>query len=101
MCVKAPLDGVSEGWPAPAPEAIAYLANKGVVHVAIDAPDMGSVDARESAMTHWMAVNEGMIFTEFLTGVGQLPATGSFYIFLNPKITGNHGGPGRAIAILP
>ncbi len=101
MCVKAPLDGISEGWPAPSPQAIAYLADRGIVHVAIDAPDMGSVDARESAMTHWMAVNEGMIFTEFLTGVGQLPATGSFYIFLNPKIAGNHGGPGRAIAILP
>lgn len=42
-----------------------------------------------------------MIFTEFLTGVGQLPATGAFYIFLNPKIANNHGGPGRAIAILP
>ena len=69
--------------------------------MAIYAPDMGSVDARESAMTHWMAVNEGMIFTEFLIGVGQLPPTGSFYVFLNPKIAENHGGSGRAIAILP
>ena len=42
-----------------------------------------------------------MIFTEFLTDVGQLPATGAFYIFLNPRIENNHGGPGRAIAILP
>ena len=42
-----------------------------------------------------------MIFTEYLTGVGQLPAKGAFYVFLNPKIENNHGGPGRAIGILP
>ena len=41
-----------------------------------------------------------MIFTEYLTGVGQLPAKGAFYVFLNPKIENNHGGPGRAIGIL-
>ena len=54
-----------------------------------------------AAMVHWMAANEGMIFTEFLIGVGQLPPQGAFFIFLNPKIEDNHGGPGRAIAILP
>ncbi len=52
-------------------------------------------------MTYWAGANAGVIFTEFLTDVGQLPATGAFYIFLNPKIENNHGGPGRAIAILP
>ena len=101
LCMKAPLDGQSEGWPAPTPETILYLAGKGVVHVGIDAPDMGSVDKTEATMTHWAAANEGMIFTEFLVGLGQLPPTGAFFIFLNPKIENNHGGPGRAIAILP
>ena len=101
MCIKAPLDGQSEGWPAPTPDAILHLAKKGVKHVGIDAPDMGSVNTREATMTHWAAANEGMIFTEFLIGVGQLPPKGAFFIFLNPKIENNHGGPGRAIAILP
>ncbi len=101
MCMREPLAGRSEGWPAPTPEAIFYLAEKGVRHVGIDTPDMGSVDAVEAAHTHWAAVKEGMIFSEFLIGVGQLPPTGAFYIFLNPKIENNHGGPGRAIAILP
>ena len=32
---------------------------------------------------------------------GQLPPKGAFYVFLNPKIENNHGGPGRAIGILP
>jgi kynurenine formamidase len=52
-------------------------------------------------MTYWSAANEGTIFTEYLINVGQLPATGGFYVFLNPKIEDNHGGPGRAIGILP
>jgi len=100
-CVKAPLDGQTEGWSAPTPEVIVYLAEKGVKHVGIDTPDMGSVNPKEAMMTHWAAVNHDVIFTEYLIGVGQLPPTGAFFIFLNPKIENNHGGPGRAIAILP
>ncbi len=101
LTVKAPLDGQSEGWPAPTADAVLYLAKKGVKHIAIDAPSMGSVRGEEAVMTHWAAANKGMIFTEYLIGVGQLPPTGAFFIFLNPKIENNHGGPGRAIAILP
>lgn len=99
--MKAPLDGQTEGWPAPTPETIQYLAGKGVKHLAIDAPSMGSVNAKERAMSYWAGANAGMVFTEYLMGVGQLPAKGAFYVFLNPKIENNHGGPGRAIAILP
>ena len=99
--LKAPLDGQMEGWAAVTPETVQYLAGNGVRHVAIDAPSAGSVDPKERAFTYWAAANEGMIFTEYLTGVGQLPAKGAFYVFLNPKIENNHGGPGRAIGILP
>ena len=100
-CVKAPLDGLSEGWPAPGPDVVGYLAGKGVMHLGIDAPDMGSVDPVESMKTHWAAVNHDMIFSEYLLGVGQLPPVGAFYVFLSPRLENNHGGPGRAIAILP
>jgi kynurenine formamidase len=62
---------------------------------------MGSVNGQEAVMTHWAQANAGIMFTEFLIGVGELPPTGAFFIFLNPKIENNHGGPGRAIAILP
>ncbi len=99
--IKSPLDGLSEGWPAPTAEAIRYIAQKGVRHVGIDAPDMGSVNAKESMMTHWAAVNAEMVFTEYLISLGRLPPTGAFFIFLNPKIENNHGGPGRAVSILP
>lgn len=100
-CVKAPLDGQSEGWPSPTPETVIYLAKKGVKNIGIDAPSMGSVNGKEAVMTHWAEANAGIIFTEYLIGVGELPPTGAFFIFLNPKYENNHGGPGRAIAILP
>ena len=100
-CVKAPLDGLTEGWPAPTPETILYLARKGVRHVGIDTPDMGSVDPEGATFVHWAAANNDMILTEFLVGIGQLPPKGGFFVFLNPKIEKNHGGPGRAVAILP
>lgn len=99
--LKAPLDGLTEGWPAVTPEVIEYVAGKGVNHIAIDAPSAGSVDPKERAMTYWKAANSGVVFTEYLANVGQLPETGAFYVFLNPKIENNHGGPGRAIGILP
>jgi kynurenine formamidase len=99
--VKGPLDGQSEGWPAAGPDVVKYLAQKGIKHVATDAPALGSVKPKQAAMTYWAAANEGMIVTEFLTGAGQLPTTGAFFVFLNPKIENNHGGPGRAVAILP
>ncbi|MDF2973484.1 MAG: cyclase family protein [Microvirga sp.] len=99
--LKGPLDGNSEGWPAPVPEVVQYLAGKGVRHIATDAPSMGSVNPKEAAMTFWAGANAKIVFSEFLIGAAQLPPTGAFYIFLNPKIENNHGGPGRAIAILP
>jgi kynurenine formamidase len=83
------------------PEVVQYLAGKGVRHVAIDAPSMGSVDPKEAAMTYWAGAKAGIVFSEYLIGAAQLPPTGAFYVFLNPKIENSHGGPGRAVAILP
>ena len=60
---------------------------------------MGSVSPRKAATTYWAGANAGILFSEFLTDVGSLPSSGAFYIFLNPKIENNHGGPGRAVAV--
>ena len=73
----------------------------GAAPVAIDAPIMGSVDPKERAFTYWAGVNNDMVFSEYLIDVATLPPRGAFYIFLHPKIENTHGGPGRAIAILP
>lgn len=96
-CMADPLNGKSEGWPAPGPEAIAYLAKKGIRCVATDGPTLGGVDAKRAAMTYWALGSNGMVGVEFLTDVGKLPKE-SYFIFAPVKIRGCHGGPGRAVA---
>ena len=48
-CMEDPLNGASEGWPAPGPDAIVYLHGKGVRCVATDAPTLGGVEPRRAA----------------------------------------------------
>jgi len=97
----APLNGHAEGWPAPTPETVTYIIDKGVRCLGTDGPSMGSVNPEEAVMTHWAAASREVPWIEFLINVGAMPPTGAFFVFLSPKYEGNHGGPGRAIAILP
>ncbi len=48
-CLDDPLNGRSEGWPAPGPDAIVYLASKGIRCVATDAPTLGGVEPEAGA----------------------------------------------------
>ncbi len=96
-CMTDPVNGKSEGWPAPGPEAIDYLASRGIRCVATDGPTLGGVDPRRALMTYWALGTRGMVGVEFLTGVGRLPAR-AYFLFAAVKIRGGYGGPGRAIA---
>jgi len=94
------------GWPAPTPEAVEYLASKGVMHLAIDAPSMGPIghmwEGKPMAqMTHVKFLEKGGSWTEFVRNVGQLPARGAYFISLSAKIVDMSGGLTRAIAIKP
>ena len=97
-CLIDPVNGESEGWPAPGPSAIVYLAQRGIQCVATDAPNLGGVDPKNALMTYWALGSQGMVGVEFLIGVGQLPEQ-SYFLFAPVKIRGCHGGPGRAIAL--
>jgi kynurenine formamidase len=97
-CLDDPLNGRSEGWPAPGPEAIVYLAKKGIRCVATDAPTLGGVDPRRAVMTYWALGGRGMVGVEYLTNVARLPK-GAYFLFAAAKIQGGHGGHGRAIAL--
>ena len=97
-CMADPLNGKSEGWPAPGPDAIVYLAGKGIRCVATDAPTLGGVEPRRALWTYWALGSRGMVGVEFLTNVGQLPEK-PYFLFAAVKIRGCHGGPGRAIAL--
>jgi kynurenine formamidase len=97
-CLDDPLNGRSEGWPAPGPNAIGYLARKGIRCVATDAPALGGAEPKRASWTYWSLASRGMIGVEYLTNVAHVPA-GAYFLFAAVKIRGCHGGPGRAIAL--
>jgi kynurenine formamidase len=97
-CLADPLNGKSEGWPAPGPDAIRYLADKKIRCVATDAPTLGGVEPRRALMTYWALGSADIAGVEFLTGAGKLPRD-AYFIFAPIKIRDCHGGPGRAIAL--
>ncbi len=97
-CMTDPLNGKSEGWPAPGPGAIMYLAEKGIRCVATDGPTLGGVEPQRALMTYWALGSKGMVGVEYLTNVGALPEK-AYFLFAAPKVRGGHGGPGRAIAL--
>ena len=97
-CMKDPLDGKREGWPAPGAEAVQYLAERGIRCVATDGPTLGGVDPKNAVMTYWALGSRGMVGVEYLTRVGSMPPK-AYFIFAAPRIKGAHGGTGRAIAV--
>lgn len=95
-----PLQGKSEGWPAPNPDAVVYLKNKGIRCVATDAPDLGGVEPKRALMTYWALGSREMVGVEFLHNVGAIPTDrDAYFLFAAVKIRDCHGGPGRAIVL--
>jgi kynurenine formamidase len=97
-CLDEPLNGKREGWPAPGPEAVHYLARTGVRCVATDAPSLGGAGAKRALLTYWALAGAGMAGVEFLTNLGGLPRD-AYFLFATVKVRGCHGGPGRAIPL--
>lgn len=95
----APLAGKAEGWPAPTPEVIAYLADKGVRCIGTDGPTLGGVDRENALFVNWLAASRGIFAVEFLTNVADLRDKDAFFLFAPIKIEGTRGGYGRAIAL--
>lgn len=98
-CLAAPLAGRSEGWPAPTPDAIAYLADKGIRCLGTDGPTLGGVDRELALQVYWLAATRGLYPVEFLTNLGALADRPAFFLFGPMKIRGTRGGYGRAIAL--
>jgi kynurenine formamidase len=95
-----PLSGKSEGWPAPGPDAIVYLKDKGIRCVATDAPDLGGVDPQRALMTYGALGSREMVGVEFLHNTDAIPAAQNpYFLFAAIKIRDCHGGPGRAIVL--
>lgn len=89
----------TEGWPAPGPDTINYLSEKGIRCVATDAPDLGGADPKRALMTYWALGSRQMVGVEFLSNIGAIPKQGGYFLFAPLKIKDCHGGPGRAIVL--
>lgn len=87
------------GWPAPTPEAVKYLFDRGVWHLGTDGASMGPVE--DGQPTHLAGLQHGMSWEELLINLGELPVRGAFYIALPLKVADQSGAPTRAIALLP
>ncbi len=87
------------GWPAPTPEAVSYLRERGVWHLGTDGASMGPVENGQP--THVAGLQHGMSWEELLTNLGQLPTRGAYYLALPLKIVDQSGSPARAIAFVP
>ena len=94
-----PLSGKAEGWPAPGPDAIVYLKEKGIRCIASDAPDLGGVDPRRAQMTYWALGSREMVGVEMLVNLDKIPSKGTYFLFAAVKVRNCHGGPGRAIVL--
>lgn len=97
-CMEDPLNGKSEGWPALSPDAVLYLADRGVRCVGTDAPTLGGVDPKQALMTYWALGSKGLVGVEYLTNLAAMK-DGAYFLFAAVKYEGCHGGPGRAIAV--
>jgi kynurenine formamidase len=95
----APLAGKAEGWPAPTPEVIAYLAERGIRCIGTDGPTLGGVNRENALFVNWLAANKGVLAIEYLTNVGSIQGRDAFFVFAPIKIKGTRGGYGRALAL--
>ena len=95
-----PLAGKSEGWPALDAGALAYLADRGILCLGIDAPSIGSVRFETAMATYTAGAAKGVVFLEGLTGLGQLPEKGAYLLFAPIKLRGSRTTYGRALALL-
>jgi isatin hydrolase len=89
----------SSAWPAPSPETISLLLERGVRCVGTDGPSMGPAD--DGVPTHVVGLGAGMLYVECLAGLDRLPGRGATFVFLPLKVARSSGGPGRAIAFVP
>ena len=90
--------GRQPGWPAPTPQAVAFLLSRGVSCLGVDTPSVGALDDDHPA--HIAGLAEGMVYVEGLTRLAELPVRGATFLFLPLPITGGTGAPGRAVALV-
>jgi isatin hydrolase len=99
MLWKPLIDMSEPAWVVLAPAAIELLWNRGVAHVATDAPSFGA--AEDPQESHVAGLKHGMTWTEQAIGLGRLPLRGAFYVCAPYKVQEQQAGIVRAFAFTP
>ena len=91
--------GTGPGWPAPTPEAVGWLHERGVRCIGTDGLSMGPAEG--GGPTHlagsagaWSSWRPSPAWT-------ACPARGAWFLFLPLNLVDGTGAPGRALAVLP
>ncbi len=99
MLWKPLIDKSEPAWVVLAPEATELLSNRGVAHVATDAPSFGAAEDPQAG--HVAGLKHGMTWTEQAIGLGRLPLRGAFYVCAPYKVQEQQAGIVRAFAFSP
>ena len=76
-----------------------FLGKRGVLALGTDSASMGPLP-KLAEPTHYAGLKYGMIWTEGVTNLGALPATGAFYCMLFPRHEGGPYSEARAFSIV-
>jgi kynurenine formamidase len=78
--------GRAPGWPAPTPETISLVKDRGVSCIGTDGLSMGPAEG--GAPVHLAGLPHGAIFVEALAGLDPLPPRGAWFLFLPLRLAG-------------
>ena len=96
---KPLIDKSAPAWVVLAPDAVELLWNRGVAHIATDAPSFGA--AEDPQASHVAGLKHGMTWTESAIGLGRLPRRGAFFVCAPYKVREQQAGIVRAFAFTP
>lgn len=96
---KPLVDKSEPGWVVLSPAAVELLFDRGVAHIATDAPSFGA--AEDPQPTHVAGLERGMTWTESTIGLGRLPLRGAFYVAAPYKVQDQQAAIARGFAFSP
>lgn len=94
---KVLVDKSEPGWLVAAPDAVELMNDRGVKHIATDAPSFGA--AENPQPSHVAGLKYGMTWTEGATRLGSLPLRGAFYVAAPYKVIDQQAAIARAFAL--
>jgi kynurenine formamidase len=88
-------------WPAPSPDMVVYIAERGVRCLGSDAPSIGA--AQDGQPVHVAGLGAGLVYLECLANLAAIPTDEpeAVFFFAPIKVRGGTGAPGRAFVIVP